>query len=291
MSRTEQHCACNHPELVRLPVHGLTLEVDTSGLVPAPGPSTACRELVDQDMHIYIDGNLSESGDGLSPETAVKSYADAVLALSRYDGRNTHHAHFHFADLEDQDATYPDITLYAQSYAGFLSLTLAGASYRTTNLGEINVLTGGYAFLTDLCSSYVMCHGWLDIYGKVALKTRASKKAAFCSYWGGQIRFLAASEVFLYPGKYSAVIFCVCGTALTAGPMNFHALGAIDVETAFVRARGNAAVWFNQGVGFLECAAVSGRKYMLSEQSFLYSNGASLPGSVAGEAKNGSIYV
>ena len=69
MSQTEQHCACNHPELVMLPVRGFGLAVDPSGLAPAPVPALGCRERVDQDMHIYIDGNLSESGDGLSPET------------------------------------------------------------------------------------------------------------------------------------------------------------------------------------------------------------------------------
>lgn len=44
MSQTEQHCACNHPELVMLPVRGFGLAVDPSGLVPAPGPAPVCRE-------------------------------------------------------------------------------------------------------------------------------------------------------------------------------------------------------------------------------------------------------
>ena len=289
MSQTEQHCACGHPQLARLPVHGLTLEVDTSGLAPAPALS--CRERVGQDMHVYIDGNRGESGDGLSPETAVKSYEDAVLALSKYDGCNTYNVYFHFADLEDQEATYPDITIYGQSYASFLSLTLTGVSYRTTKLGKIELLAGGYAALTDLCASYVLSHGWLNIYGKVALKPHASENATFHANWGGNIRFNMGSEIFLYPGKYYGVIHSTCGMVLAVGTMNFHALGAIDVETAFARARGNAVVWFNRGVGFLECAAVAGRKYMLTEQACLYSNGLTLPGSLPGVVQQGGMYI
>ena len=82
-------CGCGHPQLTMLPVHGFGLAVDASGLVPAPVPTPTGRERVDHDMHIYVNGNLSASGDGLSPETAVKSYEDAVLALSRYDGCNS----------------------------------------------------------------------------------------------------------------------------------------------------------------------------------------------------------
>lgn len=63
----------------------LGLDLDLSALRPDPVPMPVCRERVGQDMHIYIDGNLAESGDGLSPATAVKNYEDAVLALSHYD--------------------------------------------------------------------------------------------------------------------------------------------------------------------------------------------------------------
>ena len=97
-------CGCGHPQLTMLPVHGFGLAVDASGLVPAPVPTPTGRERVDHDMHIYVNGNLSASGDGLSPETAVKSYEDAILALSRYDGCNMRVATIHFADLDDPEA-------------------------------------------------------------------------------------------------------------------------------------------------------------------------------------------
>lgn len=41
MSQTEQHCACNHPELVMLPVRGFGLAVDPSGLAPRPSRRSA----------------------------------------------------------------------------------------------------------------------------------------------------------------------------------------------------------------------------------------------------------
>ena len=292
MSRTEQSCACNHPELVRLPVHGLTLEVDTSGLVPAPGPTLACRELVDQDMHIYIDGNLSESGDGLSPETAVKSYEDAVLALSRYDGRNTHAAHFHFADLADSDAVYPDLTVHSSNgYSTFRALTIAGVSHQTTMLGKVSVVAGAYVTLTNACVPYILTNGWLNIDGKVALKPRLSEKAALHANWGGNIRFLAETDLYLHPGQYWAAVYSICGYISNSAPMKFHTLGNIAVDYGFARALGNGTVRLTRTVDFSDCKAVTGRKYYVAEQASVITGGATLPGSLPGVALNGSIYV
>lgn len=291
MSRTEQSCACNHPELVRLPVHGLTLEVDTRGLVPAPGPALACRELVDQDMHIYIDGNLSESGDGLSPETAVKSYADAVLALSRYDGCNTHHAHFHFADLTNPEGVYPDMGVFAHSYSTFRTLTIGGVSHETTRFGAITFTLGTYATVANSSFASIVTNGWLHISGKIALRPTSSGTSSFQANWGGQIRFLADSEVFLYPGKYPSVMYSKCGFFSVFGTLKFHTLGDIEVQYGFVRALGNACVWFINNVDFSTCSAVTGQKYNLTEQACLVSAGLTLPGSLPGVAQQSSVYV
>ena len=159
MSQTEQHCACNHPELVMLPVRGFGLAVDPSGLVPAPGPAPVCRERVDQDMHIYINGNLQTSGDGLSPQTAVKSFEDGVLALSRYDGCNLHAAHLHFLPLEDQLASYPDIGIYPGTLRHVHHFSSSGDSHESTRLAGARVSGLSHAFvggrLPDACAIFL----------------------------------------------------------------------------------------------------------------------------------------
>lgn len=284
-------CCCSHPQLTALPVRGLTLSVDAAGLLPAPAPALSCRERVDQDMHIYINGNLSESGDGLSPETAVKSYEDAVLALSRYDGCNTYCAYFHFADLADPDAVYPDLTLSTSHYyATFRALTLAGVSHETTRLGKVYTTSGAYGTLTDACVSYIMSNGWLNILGKVALKPRLAEKAALHANWGGSIRFLQGSDIYFYPGQYMAAVYSICGYISNAGAMKFHTLGNIAVDFGFARAVGNGIVRLTGTVDFSDCRTVIGRKYHVVEQASVITGGRDLPGSLPGVALHGGVY-
>lgn len=284
-------CGCGHPQLTMLPVHGFGLAVDASGLVPAPVPTPTGRERVDHDMHIYVNGNLSASGDGLSPETAVKSYEDAILALSRYDGCNTYHAYFHFADLAGSEDVYPSIDIYPHSYATFLTLTIAGVSHETTMLGRIYNTTAAHLTLTDACTPFAASLGWLNISGKVALKPSLPVPGALQANWGGHIRFLSGSEIFFNPGKYASAVYSANGHMVALGAVKFHTLGAVDAGEGFVRLFGNACVWLNQEVDFSTCSAVTGRKYNLTEQACLVSAGLALPGSLPGVTANNALYL
>lgn len=284
-------CGCGHPQLTMLPVHGFGLAVDASGLVPAPVPASTGRERVDHDMHIYVNGNLAESGDGLSPETAVKSYEDAVLALSRYDGCNMRVATIHFADLDDPEAAYPDINVYIHSYATFLALGIMGVSHETTMLGRIYNAEGSRLILKNVCIPYVASVGWLCINGKLGFNPGQSGESPLQANWGGHIRFLEGAELFLNPGKYQAVIDSTNGHILIHGPTKFHTLGAVTTEYGFVRARGSASMWIAASVDFSGCSTITGRKYNIVQQACLISGGAVLPGSLPGVTANNGLYL
>lgn len=284
-------CGCGHPQLTMLPVHGFGLAVDASGLVPAPVPTPTGRERVDHDMHIYVNGNLSASGDGLSPETAVKSYEDAILALSRYDGCNMRVATIHFADLTDTNISYPDINIYIHSYTTFLALGITGVSHETTMLGRIYNSEGTRLTLKNVCIPYVVSVGWLCINGKLGFKPGQSGESPLQANWGGHIRFLEGAELFLNPGKYQAVIESTNGHLITPGLTKFHALGAVATEYGFVRVRGNASVWLTECVDFSGCSTITGRKYSLAQQACLVSSGVVLPGSLPGVTANNALYL
>lgn len=285
-------CGCGHPQLTMLPVHGFGLAVDASGLVPAPVPTPTGRERVDHDMHIYVNGNLAESGDGLSPETAVKSYEDAILALSRYDGCNMRVATIHFADLDDPEAVYPDMTISTPNYySTFRALTLTGVSHETTMLGKVYTTSGAYCTLTNACVSYIMSTGWLNIDGKVALKPRLSEKAALHANWGGSIRFLQDSDLYLHQGQYMAAVYSICGYISNSAPMKFHTLGNASMDYGFAHAIGNGIVRLTRTVDFSDCHAVTGRKYYVAEQASVITGGAVLPGSLPGVTANKGLYL
>ena len=290
MSQTEQHCACGHPQLARLPVHGLTLEVDTSGLAPAPALS--CRERVGQDMHVYIDGNRGESGDGLSPETAVKDVSDAVFALSRYDGCNRHHAYFHLASLESPDATYPEIAVGLGSYTTFGALHIRGESHETTRLCRFNNQVGSLVSLSNISVAYTQTvASWLAIEGKVALRPTPEQSSAFHATWGGCVRFSEDAEIYLYPGEYMAVCATSHGMIGSGERVKFRTLGNINLNSGFALALHCGSIQFPASTDFSGCTAVTGRKYYLEKLSCLCLDAGILPGSVAGEAKNGSVYI
>lgn len=289
MSQNPQTCACDPCSLVMLPVRGFGLAVDPSGLIPAP--QLGGRERVDQDMHIYVNGNRDQSGDGLTPETAVKSYEDALLALSRYDGRNTHNASFHFADLEDAEAVYPDMNVFGQSHATFRTLTLTGVSHQSTRLGKISAGPGSYLRVASLSSSFLFSTGWMSVCDKVAVKPLPPQKAAMQAAWGGNLRFADGAEIFLYPGEYVAAAHAICGGISSAGALSFHALGDLKMHQGFLVALGNGCVRFATSVDFSDCAAVSGRKYYVIEQACVACPGLTLPGSLPGVTVNNGLYV
>lgn len=291
MSRTEQSCVCNHPELVRLPVHGLALEVDTSGLVPAPGPALACRERVDQDMHIYIDGNLSESGDGLSPETAVKSYADAVLALSRYDGCNLHAAHLHFLPLEDPDASYSDFTVYTVTYNSFTTLSISGESHETTRLGSCTFYIGTRIAISNICLESLTCLGsYTYISGNMSFKPRNARYIIDLNH-GGYLAVLEDANVYFNNCSCLSCIKITRSMAGLAAGSKFYTVGDISVSVAFMYAQYNSTFTMGKTVDFSGCASVTGKRYRLGGLSYLYSNGISLPGNQAPQVETGSVYV
>ena len=290
MSQTEQHCACNHPELVMLPVRGFGLAVDPSGLVPAPGPAPVCRERVDQDMHIYINGNLQTSGDGLSPQTAVKSFEDGVLALSRYDGCNLHAAHLHFLPLEDQLASYPDIGIYPGTYATFTTFHLSGDSHESTRLGWCNVYPGCHAFVADVCLTCLRkCSSFVPLRNNVAFKP-GEKKYAIMSQYGGAVSLTPESNIYFHAGAYHSCAFVLSSMLYNVTSCKMHTLGPVSVDTGFLCAVRNAVINLNDTVDYTNCTAVSGMKYYANFLSNICTGGKTLPGSLDGQVYNGSIY-
>lgn len=293
MTQTHCQCGCEHPQLTMVPVQGFGLAMDLSGLKPDPTPMPLCRERVDHDMDIYIDGNLTESGDGLTPETAVKSYEDAVAVLSHYDGCNTYLAVFHFADLRDPNAAYPDIMVPCSHHSTFRKMVLRGVSHETTMFHSVSAGVSSNVWVVNLCSSLIRSvSGWLEIHEKVAVGPAATRKAAFLSSFGGTICLSTGAEVFVHPGNYTCIFLSTQNGAIyNVGAAAIHTLGKVDVEQGFVWALATSNVRFSNLVDFSYCASVTGRKYLLNELSSLYRVGLTLPGSLAGLAQSGSVAV
>lgn len=291
MTQTHCQCGCEHPQLTMVPVQGFGLAMDLSGLKPDPTPMPLCRERVDHDMHLYIDGNLTESGDGLTPETAVKSYEDAVAVLSHYDGCNTYRAVFHFADLRDPNAAYLDIAVPRSHHSTFRNMALRGVSHETTMFGAINGNPSGSISVANLCATRItVTAGWLEVHEKVAVRPAATRKDAFNASFGGTICLYTGAEVFVRAGNYTSLFRSIQNGAIyNVGAAAIHTLGKVDVEQGFVWALATSNVRFSKLADFSDCASVTGRKYLLSELSSLYLGGLTLPGSLAGVAKSGSV--
>lgn len=146
-------------------------------------------------MDISINGNLTASGDGLSPESAVKSYEDAVLALSRYDGCNLYNAHFHFADLVDPEATYPAFTMFSSHFSTFSRIDISGESHETTRLGECVVNNGIIVTVSNVCMEHIDSIGSVtELCGQVAF-TPGENKYAILSTYGGHFFFAPQTDI------------------------------------------------------------------------------------------------
>lgn len=273
-------CPCDCGPFIKLPVCGLDL--------PSV-PVMTGRERVDHDMHIYINGNLESSGDGLSPETAVKSYEDAVLALSRYDGCNTYSAYFHFLSLNDSQAVYPDFTVYHGNYATFNCLYISGESNETTHIGACALQRGVHATISDICVRYIETMGASCILsGKVSF-TPGSDKYALIIKYGGNLSFLPQTKLFLNPGTYQGFVYAI-NANIIFHHVQCYTTGAVTMEYGFIYARYNSTVLVYSTSSFSGCTSVSGKKYYLRGLSYVGVSGVALPGSASGFASGGSVF-
>lgn len=290
MTQNKCQCGCDHSPLTMLP---LGLALDLSALRPDPVPMPGCRERVDQDMHIYINGNLAESGDGLSPATAVKSYEDAVLALSRYDGCNLHYAFFHFADLEDPAARYPDIDIYRGHYATFSHMNIVGASHETTMLGMCQALTGVGVNVRNVCVSFLCSFGaTVNIIDKLAVKPTESQQWGIMACCSGTTRFWKSVDVYLQLGPYKSALYAYLnGAVYNNDTVRFHAPGDLKMDIAFAISEASSMVRLTNQADFSDCAPVTGRQYWIIDTSCIRTSGLTLPGSQPGVTKSGGVFV
>lgn len=149
--QNQNTCLC-HQNLTELPIHGLKIAVDTSALALCDckdGGTAAGRHRVTEELHVYVSGNLTESGDGLTPETAVKSYEDAVDVLSLYDGCNKYIAHLHFADLA-AGQKYLDVIVVSAHHTSFKYMHIHGQSHDTTVFSAIYATLNAYVVISNV---------------------------------------------------------------------------------------------------------------------------------------------
>ncbi|MBS6830100.1 MAG: hypothetical protein KH208_09570, partial [Desulfovibrio sp.] len=91
--------------------------------------------------------------------------------------------------------------------------------------------------------------------------------------------------------EYMAVCATSHGMVGSGERVKFRTLGNINLSSGFALASHCGSIQFPASTDFSGCTAVTGRKYYLEKLSCLCLDAGVLPGSVAGEAKNGSIYV
>ena len=253
---------------------------------------TGCRTKVNDHMHIYINGNLTESGDGLTPETAVRSYDDAVLALARYDGNNLYNAFFHFADLDSLDARYPDMAVRPQHYSTFAYMNIHGNSHETTKFENIRMWVGSYATITNLsCRRIDSAQCCTNIHGKLTIEPRSDD---YCIYaWCSAYIALNAEIYITAPSNVTqkAVFYCIQSSLITLNSntiINISGNITVNHGTAYTHSCGvlSSSATFNLA------GTVTGNRYKATSNSCINAgnNANHFPGTVAGTTATGGVY-
>lgn len=297
MTQSDCQCGCDHPQLTMLPVRGISLAVDASGLIPAPiptptpNPEIGCRERVTEDLHIYIDGNLETSGDGLTPQTAVKSYEDAVLALSRYDGCNLYRAHLHFMSLQDQDTTYPDFTMFHSHYASFSTVYISGESHETTKLGSCTFHMGSVIYVSNISMKCICGIGsCISLTGNISFKPQNVPYVIQSSY-GGCFFIIGDANIIYHNTSSISCVHITHSMLFCSSGAKFSTVGNVTVSSAFFYIQYNGSVTMGKTVDFSGCTGVIGKKYRLLGLSYINSAGNILPGTQDPMVETGSLYV
>lgn len=293
---------CKKPT-INLPIRGIGLTIDDADLVSRDEVEEMIREAVEaieechcecrsrvaEHLHVYVDGKLAEAGDGLSPETAVASVEEVWDVLSRYDGCNQYEAILHLADLEGEDR-YPDINVFAASFATFKRLQIRGNSFQSTRTGAINVYTGALVAITEVQFTGVVSSNAYVSLGRVGVSNPVAH--AIDSSWGGFITFSGGGEINIYPGTYNTIFrsahngYVYCGSSES----KVNILGAVTCTNAFAAASCQGGILLGRGLTLSGGAGVTGKKYASDYSGMIAARTATLPGTQAGTATNGGAF-
>ncbi len=286
------NCNCEHGKpTVTLPVSGLSIQVDAEALsacqcqggVPGEG-----RIRVTEDLHIYVDGKRAESGDGLTPETAVKTYAEAVRAASRYDGCNEFNLIFNFADSTEGD-NYGDITITAGGYSTFNGFVITGESIAAA-FGAIQVLASAKVTIMNIKLNYIGAEGntSVTLEGNIVISPLADTHCIHARS-GSEIA-LKADIIVLGGSCYAVLCGFHCGNTMCYGG-SISVMNGLTCTSAFACAY-NCGVVNTSGIPITGTA--SGRRYIVQRNGVIHVHGKGanyFPGNVGGTADTGGIYI
>lgn len=256
-------------------------------VLPAP---VGGRIRVTEDLHVYVDGNRGASGDGLTPETAVKSYEDAVKALSLYDGGNTYKAVLHFADLK-ADGEYPEILTSPGHYASFVSLEIHGASHETTKILGIFVRYGSNVLITNVNATRITSENssTATVTGKITVGNKAAANLNLFLATNSATLSLYETQVYVKTANCYAVFFASISATLYVTDSVTTIIGSLSVESAFARVYFGCLYVTNSSFG----GTCIGKRYASPANGVIevLGKGANVfPGSLAGEVASGGLY-
>lgn len=292
---------CDHPckkPTINLPIRGIGLTIDDADLVSREEVEEMIREAVEEvrcrcevrtrvseDLHVYVDGKLTEAGNGLSPETAVTSVEEAWAVIGRYDGCNEFNVYLHLADLEADDR-YPDINVFGSSMATFKRLYITGNSYQSTRTGSITVNSGAYVFVMEVQARGVFASNSFVALRRIGVSDPVHH--AIDASWGGVITFSGGGEINIYPGTYNTIFRSAYNGHIYCGSSDskLNILGAVTCSNAFAAAYAQGGISLGRGLAITGGSSVSGKKYA-SDYMAMVKSQVALPGTQNGTATNG----
>ena len=302
---TQEKCCCGQEKTsvllpinaLRLPFCGMGIEVDPEAIKDLAGcsceggqPQPGGRVRVTEDLHVYVDGNRAESGDGLSPETAAKSYEDAVKIISGYDGCNSYNVTVHFEDLANE-GYYPNIEVYKSHFSTFVRLTFTGHSYLTTRFTEIYLRDSAVLWITEVRVRVVQIQdGYIRLTGNIAVDEHYSGINNNFAVLGGIMSFVNCN-VAIYATQCTYLF-----TSTHNGDMRFSNAtmvmqNQLTVSGAFALAMLGGLIFIGGNTSFSGSAI--GQKYHSTCSGMIYTgtnNQNVFPGTSAGIVDKGGQY-
>ena len=272
-------------------------EGQSSGTVETGGGSENFSGLVtspcagEEELHVYVDGNRKDSGDGLTPAGAFATCAEAFDLLTFCSGYN-YTAVMHFASLEN-GKEYPPVCLSKDKTAGFRRIRLEGESHEKTMLSLVEACGESEIEVRKFSLRFAHAHH----HGRIVLSQAVGLRPNVCtgslgSSFGGVVQIAANTRLYVVPGVYPWMFRATSGGELYAAKAGIAVIFAPNVHysRAFV-------VSEHSGVCHVKVLEYTGepkgKRYIARFNGGIVTKSAGrgiMPGSEAGLACHGGYY-
>ncbi len=242
----------------------------------------------------YVRQDGSDSNDGLSAGTAVRSFSQIHKILRAVDSKG------YSVTVDIGPGVWPAFSVPGGTNIHSLFIQGAGSNLTTIRGGDTYGITHAVSgcIVTIQAMTMAECYNCLDVRRQATayigndLNFGTATQNHLCAAYGSLIAYSSSKDIpeWRISGAARSHLFAQFGSAISLSSCTITLEGAPNFSTGFARAELGGIIYFHNGTFK---GSATGQRYYLNSNGVIAVNGAGadyFPGDRAGAIYNGGLY-